>query len=264
MDEARTGREDPGAIELSAVVVAHDEASQLAACLECLRFCDEIVVVLDRCTDGSKDIALGFTERIVEGAWPFEGARRHAGYAACRGAWLLEVDADERVSPELADELRRTVRESRFDYHRIPFDNYVGTRLVRHGWGGQFGVGSKACLARKGRKRVRDERVHPGVTWTPGARQGPPLQNRMVHHVDRDLTDMIRRLNGYTSARALDLRDSGEIGSAFHNYRRIFSRFWRCYIGRKGYREGGIGFLIAVCAALYPILSYLKARYDVD
>ena len=84
----------------------------------------------------------------------------------------------------------------------------------------------------------------------------------MVHYVDRDLSDMIRRLNSYTSARALDLRECGDLGSAFHNYRRIFSRFWRCYVSRKGYREGGVGFLIAVCAALYPILSYLKARYD--
>ena len=251
-------------IALSALVVAHNEADQLADCLDCLSFCDEIVVVLDRCTDGSKDIVLGFTERVVEGAWPFEGSRRHAGYDACRGTWILEVDADERVSPALAREVRQTVRDSGFDYHRILFDNYVGARLVRHGWGAQFGVGSKACLGRQGCKRVRDDRVHPRVAWSPGVRQGPPLEHRMVHYVDRDLSDMIRRLNGYTSARARDLRDSGDIGSAFHNYRRIFSRFWRCYVSRKGYREGGIGFLIAVCAALYPILSYLKARYDTD
>ena len=264
MGDARTAGEDSGPLELSALVVAHNEAAQLAACLECLGFCDEIVVVLDRCTDESKDVALGFTERIVEGAWPLEGPRRHAGYAACRGAWILEVDADERVSSELAGEVRQTVRDSRFDFHLVPFDNYVGGRLVRHGWGAQFGVLASARLARKGCKNVGDERVHPGVSWRPGSRRGPPLRHRMVHYVDRDLSDMIRRLNAYSSARARDLRDSGDIGSAFHNYRRIFSRFWRCYISRKGYREGGIGFLIAVCAALYPVLSYLKARHDAE
>ena len=73
---------------------------------------------------------------------------------------------------------------------------------------------------------------------------------------------MLQRLDRYTSARALDLRDSGDIGSFRRNLRRIGSRFWKCYIRRKGYREGPYGFLIALCAALYPILSYLKARLD--
>ncbi len=59
-----------------------------------------------------------------------------------------------------------------------------------------------------------------------------------------------------------DLRDSGDIGSYGRNLRRIPSRFWKCYIGRKGYREGQWGFVIALCAALYPILSYLKARLE--
>ena len=66
----------------------------------------------------------------------------------------------------------------------------------------------------------------------------------------------------YTSLRAQDLRRSGDIGSYGHNVRRIATRFWKCYIGRRGYKEGPWGFLIALCAALYPILSYLKARLE--
>jgi glycosyltransferase involved in cell wall biosynthesis len=230
-------------VRLSALVVAHDEAHQLGECLAGLDFCDEIVVLLDRCSDGSREVALGYTDRVVEGAWPIEGPRRQAGVDACSGAWIFETDADERVSPELAAELRAVVEGSRFDYHRVPYDNYVGKRLVRYGWGAQFGVGSRSCLYRKGVKSWGAERVHPKLVWKAG------------------VSDMIRRLDRYTTARALDLRDSGDIGSAFHNYRRIVSRFWKCFVGRKGYREGGLGFLIALCAALYPILSYLKARH---
>jgi hypothetical protein len=58
------------------------------------------------------------------------------------------------------------------------------------------------------------------------------------------------------------LRDSGDIGSYVRNLRRIPTRFWKCYVSRKGYREGPYGFLIALCAGLYPILSYLKARLE--
>ena len=90
----------------------------------------------------------------------------------------------------------------------------------------------------------------------------PHSRSAIVHYVDRDISEMLRRLDRYTSARAEDLRDSGDIGSYWQNLRRIASRFWKCYIGRKGYREGPWGFLIALCAALYPILSYLKARLE--
>ena len=74
--------------------------------------------------------------------------------------------------------------------------------------------------------------------------------------------DMLHRLDRYTSLRAQDLRDSGNIGTLSRNLRRIVSRFWKCYVGRRGYREGAWGLLIALCAALYPILSYLKARLE--
>ena len=84
----------------------------------------------------------------------------------------------------------------------------------------------------------------------------------MVHYVDRNISDMIHRLDRYTSARALDLRDSGELGTFGRNVRRIFSRFWKCYVSRRGYREGQYGFLIALMAGLYPILSYLKAHLE--
>ncbi|RDD63603.1 glycosyltransferase family 2 protein [Ferruginivarius sediminum] len=251
-----------GEPQLSALVVAHNEAANLPDCLDSLRFCDEIVVVLDRCTDDSKAIAEAAGARTLEGAWPVEGDRRNAGNDACRGAWIFEVDADERVPEALAQEIRATVRASDADYHLVPFDNYIGGRLVRHGWGASFGVSSAPRLCRKGVKTWGRQRVHPALTWKDGARQGERLRARMVHYADASISDMLARLDRYTTARARDLRESGNLGSAARNYRRIVTRFWKCFVSRKGYREGGLGFLVAVCAGLYPILSYLKARYD--
>jgi glycosyltransferase involved in cell wall biosynthesis len=245
---------------LSALVVAHDEERQLADCLVTLTFADEIVVVLDRCHDRSREIALGFTKHVVAGAWDREGPRRHAGISACRGDWILEIDADERVPAELAAETRRIIAASSASWHLVPVDNYIGTRLVRWGWGASFGRSAHAALFRKGSKRWGDQRVHPAVSLT--GRQGATLSSAIVHHVDRDISEMLRRLDRYTSARAEDLRESGDIGSYRQNLRRIASRFWKCYVGRRGYREGPWGFLIALCASLYPILSYLKARLE--
>jgi glycosyltransferase involved in cell wall biosynthesis len=246
---------------VSAVVVAHNEESRLVDCLASLSFADEIVVLLDRCTDRSRQVATAFADRIIEGAWPREAARRSTAIAAASGDWIFEADADERVSPALAAEIRSVMRHSPAVWHLVGVDNYIGDRLVRWGWGAFFGRSAHAGLYRRGVKSWRDDRVlHASVSLT-GA-QGPDLKERLTHLVDRNISDMLIRLDRYTSLRAQDLRASGDIGSFAHNLRRIVSRFWKCYVGRRGYREGLWGFLIALCAALYPILSYLKARLE--
>ena len=245
--------------KLSALVVAHNEEQQLAECLEHLSFADELVVVLDKCTDGSDTIAALFTDKLVEGAWDIEGDRRNLGIDTCSGDWILEVDADERVTPELAQEIREAMTSDRYNYYLVPFDNYVGDRLVRYGWGAAWGVSAAPRLSRRGCKRWGLERIHPGLELT-----GPEgrLKSRMIHYVDKSISDMILRLDRYTTVRARDIRENGGAGSFARNVRRIFSRFYKCYVGRKGYREGQYGFLIALFAGLYPILSYLKAHLE--
>lgn len=249
-------------LKLSAVISVHNEENQLTECLKTLEFADEIVVLLDKCTDGSEAIAQVFTDRIVPGAWPKEGARRNAGIEACTGNWVFEIDADERVPEALAKEIRRTVETSDADWHEVPVDNYIGERLIRWGWGASFGKSAYPGLFRRGVKVWGDQRVHPNLTWS--GRKGAMLSNRLVHYVDRNLSDMIKRLDNYSSARARDMRDSGQIGSTANNVRRFFSRFIKCYFFRKGYREGGYGLMIAICAGLYPLLAHLKAKLETE
>jgi glycosyltransferase involved in cell wall biosynthesis len=260
----REGTEPPGATRprLSALIVARNEEARLAACLAALGFADEIVLVLDRTSDGSAGVAraCGVT-RILEGAWEREGARRNAGIAACTGDWIFEVDADEIVEPALAREIRTVIAASPFAWHLVPVDNYVGGRLVRHGWAGSFGTSAVPRLFRRGSKRWRDQRVHPGVDWT--GKEGPRLrQGALAHCVDRDISDMLRRLDRYASARAADLLESGEIGTLAGNLRRCLTRGWKSYVSRHGYREGGWGVLLAFCTAAFPLLAYLKARLE--
>ena len=114
-------------------------------------------------------------------------------------------------------------------WHLIPVDNYIGDRLVRWGWGASFGRSAPmpGCY-RNGAKHWGDQRVHPAVNLT--GPQGPTLTARLVHHVDRNISDMLARLDRYTTARAQDLRESGDIGTYRRNLRRIVSRFWKCYV----------------------------------
>ena len=247
-------------IRLSVLVVVHNEEDHLEECLKALSFADERVVVLDRCTDGSKAIAEMHAEHLLEGDWEREGPRRNAGIDACRGQWIFEVDADERVQEDLGREVRRVAQASTFDWHEVPVDNYIGTRLVRWGWGGSFGTTAVPRVFRKGVKVWGGQRVHPSLIWQ--GQKGPRLRHALQHYVDRNISEMISRLDRYTTAHARDLRESGRPGSLAANLRRLFSRFFKCYVGRKGYREGGWGFLIALFAGLYPLLSYLKATLE--
>jgi glycosyltransferase involved in cell wall biosynthesis len=247
---------------ISAVMCVRNEEDQLADCLSGLSFASEIVVVLDRSTDGSKAIAESHGAKIVEGAFEREGERRHAGIDAAQGPWIFEVDADERVTPELAAELVRTAQSSSASRHLIPVDNFIGNRLVRYGWGASFGKGAYVGLFRKGTKTWGNQRVHPKLVLTGEA--GDRLISPLKHYVDRNISEMVARLDRYSTLRARDLREhwkqAGTVDETFgKNISRIFGRFYKCYWRRKGYREGKWGFLIALMAGLYPILSYLKA-----
>ena len=247
-------------VKLSAVVSVHNEEKQIAACIEQLSFAEEIVVVLDRCTDGTRAIAEKFTDQITEGAWEFEGDRRNAAIDACNGDWVFEIDADERVTKELANEILLVIDNSEYDWHEIPVDNYIGQRLVRYGWGASYGKAAYPGLFRKGSKIWGKQRVHPNLSWN--GRKGFMLQGRVNHYVDRDISDMIRRLDAYSTARAQDLIDTGDIGSTFNNLRRFFSRFIKCYFFRKGYKEGVYGLIIAIYAGLFPLISHIKAKVE--
>ncbi len=250
---------------LSVLMCVHNEEARLPSCLERLGFADELVVVLDRCTDGSKAIveaaiARVGAGRIIEGAFPLEGDRRNAALDAATGDWMLEVDADEHIPEGLAAEILHTIATSRFDRHPLRVDNIIGDTLVRHGWGAHFGTSQVDRLTRRHVKRWGGQRVHPEVTYQ-GSR-GPVLVTPFLHYVDRNISDMIRRLDGYSTARARDLRDAGIDEGLGRNIRRVFSRFYKCYVRRHGYREGQWGFLIALMAGLYPLLSHLKARLE--
>ena len=244
---------------LSIVIPVHNEQDHLAACLDSVKFADEIIIILDKCTDRSKEIAVQYGAKIIEGAWDIEGERRMLGLDAVTSTWILEVDADERVTPELAIEIKKTIASSTDSYHLIPFDTYIGEKRVRYGWGAHVGISGKLCLFRKGSKAYDFDRVHPRTQFN--GTKGAPLHHRMIHYMDRHLGDTFKRFDNYTTRRAKDMIDKKIDEPMSRNVRRFFTRFFKCYVMRKGYREGAIGFFVAVLGGLYPVVSALKAKY---
>jgi glycosyltransferase involved in cell wall biosynthesis len=241
---------------LSALIVVHNGEADLPDCLESVRFADEIVVVLDRCTDGSKAIAERFGATLLEGAWEIEGPRRNAGLAACTKAYTLEIDADERCPPALADEIRTLLQAEPKGGVFIPFDNRIGGHAITYGWGAYNGVGGKRCLFPSHTKSWGNGRLHPPVQQLPEVAR---TQARMVHHVYRDFPHMYERLLRYCRLAALDMVETNTIPPTAKTVRRFFSRFWKSYVSRQGRREGFYGVALGLYSALYPALSHLMA-----
>lgn len=243
---------------LSALIVVHNEEAILRDCLSRLCFADEIVVVLDRCTDKSAEIAAEFGAVCVAGGWPLEGERRRVGIDACTGPWILEVDADEWIEPTLADEVRSVVTADAADFHFIPMHNHVGGRLISNGWMAAMAPNSKGSLFRKGHKTWGMQRVHPGVAFN--GRRGASLRGGIRHHFADDISALIRRFDRNTSLHAEDLATGTMQNGSGVLARKAVSRFWKCYVHRDGWREGGVGLVVAILCALYPLCSSLKAE----
>jgi glycosyltransferase involved in cell wall biosynthesis len=243
-------------LDLSVLVVAHNEEANLAECLAETEFATERVVILDRCTDRSAEIAAQCGARTLTGSWPMEEGRRNAGIDACRTTWILELDADERISRELRDELEATLHNSECAYYYIPMHNYIGRHWVRYGWGAYNGVAAKVSLFRKGAKIWGVGEIHPQVTLI--GRSGR-LRGHIDHFVDDDVSGTIDRLNRYSGAAARDLVRRNRPLLPRTTLRRFFSRFLKSYWQRRGYREGWRGVLIALFSGLYPVLTHLKA-----
>lgn len=243
---------------LAALVVTHNQAQLLSACLDSLSFADEIVVVLDKCTDESKSIAKQYTNTIIEGSWALEGERRNTGIQACNSTWILEVDTDEWISPELATEIKSAIETAEIPaYFLIPFDNYIGHKLVKYGWGCSWGVNSAARLFSKGAKIWGSQQVHPKLELHGHKKM---LTTAIRHYAFTDIAEMITKFNSYTSKRAIDLLHNNVEDTLGHNIRRFFSRFYKCYCRRKGYKEGSYGLLNGIFAGLFPLISFLKMK----
>ncbi|MFT6332618.1 MAG: glycosyltransferase involved in cell wall biosynthesis [Lentimonas sp.] len=240
---------------LSAVIVAHNEENHLEECLKSISFADEIVVVLDKCTDNSKKIALEYTKNIVEGSWNIEGERRNIGLKNCNGEWILELDADERVSRELSEEILQSIKSSHPCSFIVPIANYIGKRYVKYGWLRSICVSERQTIHYNGYKTYHeDKEIHPTADLNGEIKY---LKTPISHFVDKDVADMINRFNRYTTWRSRDMVLQNKIKFKYFSF---FTRFFKAFIVKKGYKEGVFGLLTAILAAIYPLVSYLKAK----
>ena len=243
---------------ISALIVAKNEENNLKECLDCLEFVDQIVVVVDNSNDDTKKIALSFTEFVYEGFWSKESERRNFGISKCKNDWIFELDADERVEKKLANEVMEKIKIAESDFFYIPLVNYVCDIPIKYGWMACLAPDGKFNLFKKNNKVWTNGRVHPD--YQIKGKRGVSFKNSINHHMSKNISDLIIRFNRNTSLKALDLYEEGNIPIKLFSIRKIFSRFFKCFIIRRGFKKPDIGFLISFLSAIYLFVSAIKAE----
>lgn len=241
-------------VPVSVVIIARNEADRIRECLQSVSWASEIILVDDNSTDNTVPIAKEFTDKIYRRRMDVEGKHRNAAYDLASYEWVLSLDADERVTDALRDEIAYLLAHNpTCNGYAIPRKNFIGKTWVRYG--GMY-PSAQLRLFRKDKFRYDEyAEVHPQA-YMPDPRGD--LKSDILHYTYRDFTDAIAKLDRQTDLEAKKwYRENRKIG-AFSTTRKMIDRFCKSYFSKQGYKDGVLGLFLAVNSAMYQFLSFAK------
>ncbi|HOJ15429.1 MAG TPA: glycosyltransferase family 2 protein, partial [Deltaproteobacteria bacterium] len=224
----------------------------IEACLQSVTWADEILVVDSFSTDTTLEIARRYTDRILRHEYVYSAAQKNWAIPKASNEWVLVVDADERVTPGLRQEIADLLEQGpSFDGYWIPRRNFLFGREIRHsGWGSD----SVLRLFKRDVGRYRDKRVHAEVEISPAGR----LRHHLEHHSVPSLADWVAKINRYSTWKARDKHEKGMAAPLVHLVVRPPARFLKDFVLRRGFMDGWRGFVIASLSAFAELVMAAK------
>lgn len=245
--------------KLSLVVIAKNEANNIRDCLGSAQgWADEMVLVDDESNDRTREIAGEYTEKIFVRKMDLEGRHRNWAVSQTSNDWVLFMDADERMTPELKEEIDETLSQSdgKTVAFWIPAKNYFGTKWLRYGGWADPHIRLYHKRFVRWKELVADV-VHPGIEIDEGYR-GAELKQALIHYNFKHLEDFIRKLNRQSTLEAIKWHLQGKNVKLLHGLWKAFDRFWKRYIYKMGFRDGFYGFVAAFLSGFYQFAAYCK------
>ena len=243
----------PSAPKLSAIIITRNEAANIGECLDSVAFCDERIVVDSGSTDATIDVARGKGARVETHEWRGFGAQKNFALSLATGDWVLSIDADERVTPELAAAIKAAIAGGAADGFELPRISSFCGRPMRHaGWFPDYVL----RLFRRGKARFDDALVHERVICDGTVKR---LDKPLIHHPVLKLEDALSRMDRYSTAGAQTLLASGRRVSFATGISHGLFAFLKTYVLRLGFLDGAEGFLLAVANAEGSYYRYMKA-----
>ncbi len=233
---------------LTGIVLTKNEAENIEACLASLAFCDQIVVIDDNSVDGTVKIAKKMGAEVLVHALDNNFASQHNwSLEQIKSPWVLFIDADERISPELAAEIKVAIEKIEFKGFFLPRVDYLWGKELKYGdlYGAKF-----LRLARRGAGIWRGK-VHE--SWVIEGRTGK-LKNPLLHYPHQNFVEFLQHINTYSTIKADEFFNQNKKTSVLEIIGGPIWRFFKAYILQLGFLDGTAGFVHAMTLAMYQFL----------
>ena len=240
--------------KLSVYVIAYNDEPNIRACLESVRWADELIVVDSFSTDKTGTISREFTDKVYQVEFNGFGPLRNQALSYCSHEWIFSLDTDERMTPELRDEIRALLeRGPEADAYFVPRKNYFLGRWIRHcGWYPDY---RQPQLFRKSRFRYRRELVHE--SFDCDGRVGY-LSHAAIQYPFRDLDHYIAKQDRYSDLMAQRLVEQGRRFASHQLVTHPFGSFAKMYLLRRGFLDGMPGLILSGLYGYYTFMKYAK------
>lgn len=237
------------------MIMVRDAAGDIGPCIESVSGAGEIIVADTGSTDATRDLAAAAGATVMEFAWEGFGKTRIAIFGAATREWILWLDSDERVTPELWESVGRAVertgRNSPAGYEVMRRANFLGRWMKGGGWGRDHVL----RLFRSDNWSMEDRRVHEGVSVRGGTGL---LEGELLHYTDRTLTHYLNKFNSYTTLAAREMHEAGRRMRPGDILVRPSWTFLRMYLLKGGFVDGLAGLVLAVLSGTYVFVKYMK------
>jgi len=237
---------------LTVIIAAKNEAHNIEDCVHSVKFANEIIVLDSGSTDATASIAKNAGAKVVQTDWPGYGPQQARGIKMASSEWVLSLDADERITEKLRDEILNTITNPIADGYRLPRLSSLCGHFIHHsGWRPDFTL----RLVKQNRAGFTDHFLHAHMT-VDGTRAD--LKESIIHYSYRNYDDLLEKLNRYASGNAKDLYTRGKKASLTKAISHAAWAFIRTWIIRVGFLDGRYGFILAIYNAESTFYKYLK------
>ena len=240
-------------VDVSVVIIAKNEADNIEGALESVRWVEDVVVVDSGSSDKTIEIAKRYTDRVTTRTWEGYGAQKNYATGLAAHDWVLSLDADERVSPALVDEIQGLMRSAPpMQGYRIPrTTRYLGRWIRSTDW-------YPDCQLRLYDRRVarwNDRSVHESVRIDG---QVGMLRSELYHYSYREVAEHLARMNRYTTLSATQMMTDGQRASWVDLLGHPPLVFLRNYVWRRGFQDGLPGLIVSLMNSYYVFCKYAK------
>jgi glycosyltransferase involved in cell wall biosynthesis len=242
-----------GSSDVTAVIAAHNESANIEACIASVEWAREVIVVENESSDDTVDRARSAGATVISPAFTTIGAARNNAIVRSKSPWVFVIDADERCTPELADEIVGIVRSrGGHSAYRVPRRSFFLGKEIRHGgWGSD-----KPIRLFRRELRYNANLVHEHVDVTPAA--VGEVKNRLLHYTYNSLDQYFEKFNRYSRWWADQNFAKGRRSNAAAVVFKPPARFVSMYVLKGGFRDGARGLVLACLAAASVMAKYAR------